>query len=125
MKARLVISAALLGSLPALSYAQPAPPPVAKATPAQASKVLNAIANDKAKLKTYCDIARINQQMVEADKKKDGKALQALGEKADRLEEALGPDYVGLMLGLEELDPNSADGKAVTAAFASADKKCQ
>ncbi len=119
------VAIVLFSSIPVLSQPQTAPTPVVKPTMADVNKVVKGIIADEAKLHTYCDLADINGQMVEADQKNDEKVLQELSVKADRLEESLGPEYVELMIGLEKIDENSAEGKAMGAAFESIDEKCR
>ena len=59
------------------------------------------------------------------DQKKDNKALEALGNKADTLAQQIGPEYTKVMDGLEEVDPDSAEGKQYTTVFASLAKQCK
>jgi hypothetical protein len=69
------------------------------------------ICGDKAKLKAYCDIGLLQEQMDQAEQKKDTKTVEALGTKADTLAKQIRPDYEKVMGGLDEIDPNSAEGK--------------
>jgi hypothetical protein len=103
------------------------PPPPSGPPPTQADvqKVVKLIGGDKAKLQDYCDLGKLNDQMMAADQKKDTKTLQALAPKADALAQKLGPDYMKLMDGLGQVDENSALGKAVSAAFETLDKQCK
>src|SRR5262245_62769991 len=54
-------------------------------TAADVQRVSKIIGGDPAKKAAYCEIGKLGQQMEEADKKKDNKALEALGKKADDL----------------------------------------
>ena len=83
------------------------------------------ISGDKAKLKAYCDISNLQEQMEKAEEKKDEKAIEALNAKADSLAEQIGQEYMKVMDGLEEVDPNSAEGKQFEAVFNSLDKQCK
>ena len=96
-----------------------------KPTAADIQKLVQTIGADKAKLKTYCDIGALQDQMDQAEKKKDQKALQTLGEKADAMGKQLGPDYEKVMGGLDQVDPNSAEGKKFTAMFEPLFKQCK
>ncbi len=125
MNLRFAVAVVLLGSIPVFSQAQTVPPRVAKPTMADVNNVVQGIVGDKAKLQTYCNLAKINQQMAEANAKNDSKTLQDLGAQADRLEESLGPEYENLMAGLEQVDENSDEGKAMGAALESIEKSCQ
>ena len=80
-------------------------------------KLVQSIGADQVKLKTYCDIGKLQDQMEQAEQKKDTKTIAALGAKADNLGKQLGPDYEKVMAGLEQIDPSSAEGKRYTALF--------
>ena len=62
--------------------------------------------------------------MAAADQKKDEKALAALGKQADDLSQKIGPEYVKLMDGLDQIDPDSAEGKQFAALLAPLDDLC-
>ncbi|MGC1350763.1 MAG: hypothetical protein WA858_13430 [Xanthobacteraceae bacterium] len=83
------------------------------------------ISSDKAKLQAYCDIGKLQDQMEQASKKKDNKTLEALGAKVDALAQQIGPDYVKVMDGLDQVDPNSVEGKQYGAVFDPLDKQCK
>jgi hypothetical protein len=83
------------------------------------------ISGDKTKMQAYCDLAKLNQQMAQADERKDTKSLEAIGPQADNLMQRLGPDYVKLLDGFEQVDENSSEGKEFAAAFDSLDEQCK
>jgi hypothetical protein len=115
---------ALLGTLPvALSMAQaqqPGPAP----TKADVQKAVKIISSDKAKQATYCKLAALDEDMANADKAGDKAKLDALVKQAEGLQSSLGPEYVKLTAGLESVDPQSAEGKALLAEFDVIDKAC-
>ena len=78
-----------------------------------------------AKLKVYCDMGKLQEQMEQANQKKDNKAIEALNAKADSLAQQIGPEYVKMMEGLDEVDPVSDEGKQFAAVFGSLDKQCK
>jgi hypothetical protein len=125
MNPRLVIAVFALLATSAIAQAQPGPPPNGpKPTKAEAQKVVQIITDDKAKTQAYCQLAKLNDQMAAADQKKDQKALDALSKQADALSEKIGPEYAKLMDGLEQIDPDSAEGKQFTALLAPLDNLC-
>src|SRR6186997_948181 len=65
---------------------------------AAAQKVVKTISADKAKTQTYCDI--------------------------DKLATKLGPDYVALIGGLDDIDPDSKEAHDIGSTLASLDKLC-
>jgi hypothetical protein len=127
MKLKLVITAAVLSALPALALAQGqqgGAPNAPKPTKADAQKVVAIIKGDKAKTQAFCQLGAINDQMAEADQKKDEKKLDALGKQADALAQKIGPEYVSLMDGLDQVDENSATGKDIAATLSQLDSVC-
>ena len=75
------------------------------------------ISADKAKTQTYCDMTKLGEQIDQADQKKDTKKVDELSKKMDDMTQKLGPEYVALMDGLQDMDPNSKDGKDIGAAL--------
>src|SRR5215471_3530607 len=84
-----------------------------------AQKLVQTISGNKAKLKAYCELGKLHEQMEKAEEKNDTKELDALGVKLDSIEHQVGPDYIRVMDGLGELDPNSAESQKLTAVFES------
>ena len=127
MNLKLVIAVAALAVMPALALAQQkgAPPPAAKApSKAEVQKVVNQIKGDKAKLDAYCQLAKLGDAMQAAAEKKDQKKMDSLNQQADALAQKVGPDYVKVSAAMEEVDPESKDGKDLIALFDSLDASC-
>jgi hypothetical protein len=124
MNLKVIVAASALFAMSAFAQAQQGPPNVPAPTKADVQKVVQIVSADKAKTQAYCDIGKLNEQMAAADQKKDQKALEALGKQADALAEKIGPEYVKLMEGLEQVDPNSPLGKQLETLFAPLDKLC-
>jgi hypothetical protein len=117
--------ALLLGALPFCAEAQQPPPPAGpKPTKADVQKVVQIINADKAKLATYCKLAALDEQMAKADQAKDTKKLDELGKQAEDLQKGLGPDYLRLTAGLDQVDPRSKEGQDLLAEFEALDKTC-
>ena len=95
-----------------------------KVTKADAQKVVKIISTDKAKTQTYCDIAKLGDQIEQADQKKDTKKADELSAKMDEMGKKLGPEYIALMNGLQDMDPNSKDGQDIGATIEALDKLC-
>ncbi|MGA7002818.1 MAG: hypothetical protein WBZ28_12855, partial [Pseudolabrys sp.] len=104
--------------------AQAQKPSAAKVTKTDVQKVVKLISGDRAKTQTYCDIGKLNAQMAEADETKDTKKLDELSQQIDALGKKLGPEYATLMDGLEDVDPESEDGKQIGLMFQPLDKLC-
>jgi hypothetical protein len=127
MNLKLIIAAAVLAATPAFAQGQmggPNAPKAPKPTVAQVKVVLDKISADPAKVKTYCDLNKVNQAMSTVDEK-DQKKMVALGDQADKLMQQLGPDYGKIMDGLDSVDENSAEGKQYAALFTGLDAKCK
>jgi hypothetical protein len=127
MNLKLVLAVSLFAAVPMIAYAQnnDSAEKAPKPTMADAQKLAQMISSDKAKLKAYCDMGKLQEQMEQADQKKDDKALEALSAKLDSLTQQIGPEYVKVMEGLEEIDPDSAEGKRFDAVFDSLTKQCK
>jgi peptidoglycan hydrolase CwlO-like protein len=122
MNPKLIAGCALvIISLPVCAHAQN--PTAAKVTNADAQKVIKMIESDKAKLQIYCDIVEINDQIDETDPK-DKKKIDELDQRMDELAAKLGPEYVALAGGLEEMDQNSKDSKEINSTLDGLDKLC-
>ena len=83
-----------------------------KPTVAAVKAVLDKISADPAKVKTYCQLNTVNQQMSQVDEK-DQKKMQTLGDQADKLMQQLGPDYAKIMDGLDSVDREFGGRQAV------------
>jgi hypothetical protein len=127
MNLKLVMTVSLCVAIPMVAQAQQNGPAakVPKPSTADVQKLVQSIGGDPAKLKTYCEVGKLQDQMDQAEQKKDTKAVAALGAKADNLGKQLGPDYERVMAGLESTDPNSAEGKRYTALFQPLFKQCK
>jgi hypothetical protein len=122
MNLKLIVAILLIVALPLCAQAQK--PSAAKVTKADVQKVVKIISGDKAKTQTYCDIGKLNEQIEEADEKKDIKRTEELSQQIDALGKKLGPEYAALMDGLQEVDPESEDGKQIGLMFEPLDNLC-
>ena len=122
MNLKFIVAAIAILVLPVSAQAQK--PAAAKATNADAQKVVKMISADKAKTQTYCDMAKLGEQIDAADQKKDTKTVEALSKKMDEMSAKLGPEYVALMDGTQDLDQNSKVGKDIGATLEGLDKLC-
>ncbi len=125
MKLKIVFAIAALFATTVLAQAQGAPPNVPKPTKADVQKVVQIVSGDKAKTQAYCELAKLDDQMAALDPKKDEKKLDALSQQADALAQKIGPEYIKLMQGLDQIDENSAEGKEFGTLLAQLDKLCQ
>ncbi len=104
--------------LPLAAPAQAAP------TKAQAQQVVKMISGDKAKVKIYCEMSKLGDQIDAADKKKDTKTVEALSKKMDAMTAQLGPDYAKLMEGLQGMKPDSKQAQEIGDVMDGLDKQC-
>jgi hypothetical protein len=121
MNVKFALVVAALAVTPVLAQAQQKP---AKTTVADVQKVVQAITADKAKAQAYCDMAKLEDEIGAAEEKRDTKKVEELSKKADQLAEKLGADYAKVVAGLEEIDPDSPEGRAINAAFEPLEKLC-
>ncbi len=90
----LTVEILLISTVPL--FAQGQQPNVAKLK-ADAQKVVSIISGDKAKTQTYCQIAKIGEQVDQAAREKDRKKAEELVQKINELEKQLGPEYLALV----------------------------
>jgi hypothetical protein len=142
MKLKLSVVSLLVAALPICAQAQvpqtPQTPKAPKASKepkgakgskelskvAAAQKVVKTISGDKAKTQAYCDIGKLGDQIEEAEKQNDMRKIDELNSEKQELATKLGPDYLELMGGLEDIDPTSKEAEDVGVALASLDKLC-
>lgn len=127
MNLKLVMAVSLFAVIPMMAHAQQNAPAAKapKPTIADVQKLVQTINGDRAKVQAYCDMGKVLAQIDQAEQKKDAKAIKALGAKADSLTQQLGPDYSRIMDGLDDIDPNSAEGKRFTALFEPIYRQCK
>jgi hypothetical protein len=103
---------------------QSAPPAAPKPTKAAAQKVIQIISADKAKTKLYCDIALLSEQIDAASQKKDEKKVDELAQQAEEMGGKIGPEFVALMDGLQDMNPDSKEAEEIGNMLEALDKLC-
>jgi hypothetical protein len=96
--------------------------PVAAASPEITAAIasLEKIPADTAKFATYCNLLGEMSTLPDDDSAK----YEALEKKLDEVIDSYGQDVSNAWDTLSEVDPDSDDGKAVTAAFEAVEAKC-
>ena len=122
MKLKLVAAISAL-VIPAFAHAktggaQPKP------TKADAQNVVQIITSDKVKTQAYCDLNKLEGEVLAAEQTKDTKTLEALSKQATSLVDELGPEYFKLMDGLEQVDTKSSEAKEFMSILSELDKRC-
>jgi hypothetical protein len=112
---------AFLAPLTASAHAQQSVP---KPTKADAVKLVQIISTNKAKAATYCKLANLGEEMRKAGEARDNSKLQRLGKQADDLAKALGPEFVRLNAGLDQVNPESKEGKELSTELEKLDQFC-
>jgi hypothetical protein len=64
-------------------------------------------------------------QIEKAEDAKDTKTVAALLAKSDALGQQIGPEYLRLLMGFQEVDPQSAEGGSFAALFNALHDKCK
>jgi hypothetical protein len=113
-----------LGALAAPALAQQPSPPH-KPTKAEVQKLVEIIGADQTKLATYCKLAAIDEEMGKAAETNDNNKVEELGKEAEALQKTMGPEYLQLVTGLDEVDPQSKEGEELLSAFDPLDKQCE
>ena len=124
MKLKLVAAISAL-AIPALAHAQQSgPPKVPKPTKADAQNVVQIITSDKVKTQAYCDLGKLFDQIQVAKEKNDSNTIQALGKQLLPLVDKLGPEYVKVITGMEQVDLTSSEGEELLSILSELDKRC-
>ena len=119
MNMKLVVAILVPTAMPVSAQAQDRNPVVTAA-----QRVVEIISNDPAKIETYCAIGKLGVQIEDADEAKDKKTADVLTQKMRGLEKQLGPEYLSLMYGLQEIDPDTDDGVEIEAMLRPLDRSC-
>jgi hypothetical protein len=124
MNRLLIIAILVISTVPL--YAQGQQPNVAKLK-GDAQKVVSIISGDKAKTQTYCQIAKLSEQVDQAAQEKDRNKAEELVRKINELEKQLGPEYLALVDALfnNNMDPNSKDIEEIVSMFDRFDESCR
>ena len=123
MNLKLVVVFSILATTCALAQ-QKGPPPGPKPTKADVQKVVQMISADKVKTQTYCDLSKLSEEIGAADEKKDQKTVDTLSKQAEAMAAKLGPEYASLMDGLQQINPDSPEGKDFGTLLDGLDSQC-
>ena len=105
-------------------WAQAQSPSAPKVNKGDAQKVVTIISGDKIKTQAYCDIHKLAQQLVEAHEENDGEKVNELFEKIKTLEKTVGPEYVALVEGIEDISENDQLRAEFSSAFGALVRLC-
>src|SRR5262245_9615102 len=121
MNLKIVAAVLLIVLVPVCAQAQNPKP-----TKGDAQKVEAIISGDKAKTQAYCDVRKLSDQYDQASQKNDDKMADELAGKIIALEKSLGPEYLALMDGLQDLDPEKDKnlGQEIASMFGAIDRQC-
>ena len=123
MKLKLVAAISAL-AIPALAHAQQSGPQPTKPTKADAQNVVQIITSNKVKTQAYCDLGKLFDQIQVAKKENDSDTIQALGKQLLPLVDKLGPEYLKVIAGLEQVDLTSSEGEELLSILSELDKRC-
>jgi hypothetical protein len=118
-----VVVAALLIAVVAV-YAQAQSPSAPKVNKGDAQKVVAIISGDEAKTQTFCDMKKLAEQIEEASANKDSKTVSELSQKIVTLEKTLGPEYLALIDGFEDIAKDDQLGAEFESAVAALFRLC-
>jgi hypothetical protein len=126
MKLKLIAAVSAFVATAALAHAQQGgtPPSVQKPTKADAQNVVQIITSDKVKMQAYCDLGELFDQIQVAKKKNDSDTIQALGKQLLPLVDKLGPEYVTVIKGMDQVDLTSSEGEELLSILSELDKRC-
>ena len=76
------------------------------------------------KTQAYCDLTKLYNQIEAAEQKEDNDTIQTLTKQADGLVANLGPEYLKVIEGLDQVDLTSSEGKEFMSILSGLDKLC-
>jgi len=125
MKLKLVAAISAL-AIPALAHAQQGGPQPnrPKPTKTDVQNVVQIVTTDKVKTQAYCDLTKLYNQIEAAEQKEDSDTIQTLTKQADGLVANLGPEYLKVIEGLDQVDLTSSEGKEFMSILSGLDKLC-
>jgi hypothetical protein len=119
---RLIVTILVIAVAPICAQAQRPTP--AKVTKADAQKVLRIISSDKAKTRIYCQMAKLGDQLEQANETGDSKKFDQLIQRIYELGKILGPEYTALIDGLQDTDPEAEVGHEISSTLDALDNLC-
>ena len=125
MKLKLVAAISAL-AIPAFAHAQQGGPQPnrPKPTKTDVQNVVQIVTTDKVKTQAYCDLTKLYNQIEAAEQKEDSDTIQTLTKQADGLVANLGPEYLKVIEGLDQVDLTSSEGKEFMSILSGLDKLC-
>jgi hypothetical protein len=118
MKRLLLIAILVISTVPLYAHGQQ---PNATKLKADAQKVVKIISGDRFKTQTYCEIDDLSDQI---DEEENLMKTEQLSREIRKLEEKLGPEYIGLVSVLKNIDPDSSDGREIRSMFRALETLC-
>ena len=119
---RLIVTTLLIAAAPTYAQAQNSTP--ARVTKGDAQIVLKIISGDKVKTRIYCQMAKLGNQMEQANEMGDAKKFDALFQRMYELGKKLGPEYAALIDGLQAINPESEVGQEISSTLDALDNLC-
>src|SRR5262245_11709389 len=105
-------------------YAQAQKTSAARGRKGDAQKVVMIISGYKSKPNTYCDMKKLAWQIEEAHKKKETTTVNELSQKIQTLEKSLGPEYLALIDGYQNIARDDQLGAEFMSATSALYKLC-
>jgi hypothetical protein len=116
--------ACILAILETLAVSAQAQQSVPKPTRADVVKVVQIISANKTKIATYCKLADLGDEINNASGAGDNSKVAQLSKQADGLGKSLGPEFVRLNAGLQQVNFQSKEGQELSAEFDKLDNFC-
>ena len=119
---RVILTILVIAAAP---YAQAQTPTPTQVTKADAQRVLKIISGDRAKTRVYCQMAKLGDQLEQANEKGDSKKFDKLFQKMYELGKKLGPEYAAMIDELQGIDPESEVGHEISSTLDALDNLCR
>jgi hypothetical protein len=118
MNLMLIVAILAISAVPMCAQAQQ---PSAAKVKTDAQNLVKIISGDELKTEMYCEILELGDQI---EKAKGSAKAEELSQKAAKLEETLGPEFIAMVISLKNIDPNSQDAEEISSIFDPLDEQC-
>ena len=119
---KVIAAILLIAAVPVCAQAQSQSVP--RVSKGDAEKVASIISSDKAKTQAYCDLQKLAEQIKKANEKKDSRTVEELFQKVETIEQTLGPEYIALIDGIEEIAKSDQLRAEFVSAFGALTQLC-
>ena len=99
--------------------------PGSRPTLADVQRVVDTITADRSKVQAYCEIVSLDDQIADAEQKRNEKRVAELSRKADERAKKLGREFTTMMASFQQIVPSAEEGEQLARVFDALDRLCK